>query len=165
MIVVDWSLQRLKEKLFILNKIRCVIENWLQYRLFLSNDLFLPNVNIGFLFSMVWFLYILVHEKWKLLPSLFLLDTLSVSLYIVKTLYIRSYLRSFLSCKYDFLFYFHLVTNINIATRGEEELLQGGIWFSPDISNVWGDISHSRSGHYKGISQTKKGLKKKNYKK
>ena len=156
MIVVDWSLQWLKEKLFILNMIRCVIENWLQYCLFLSNDLFLPDVNIGFYTQ--WFVFYIYWFNKKLLPSLFLLRQYHS---------IGSYPQSFLPCKYDFRISFHLVTDINIATRGEEELLQGGIWFSPGTNNVWGDISHSilNIGYSKGGLKTKKGLKKKNYEK
>ena len=55
----------------------------------------------------------------------------------------RLYPQCFVACNYDFRISFHLVTDINIATRGEEELLQGGICFSPGTKNVWSDIHHS----------------------
>ena len=131
MIVVDWSLQRLKEKLFIPKKIRCVIENWVQYWLFLSRDLFLYNIYIlasdspWFVFLSDWF-----NRNENCLHLSFLHGS-------------RLYPQCFVACNYDFRISFHLVTDINIATRGEEELLQGGICFSPGTKNVWSDIHHS----------------------
>ena len=77
----------------------------------------------------------------------------------------RLYPQCFVACNYDFRISFHLVTDINIATRGEEELLQGGICFSPGTKNVWSDIHHSILNivFSKGRWNTKKKLIKKKY--
>ena len=150
MIVVDWSLQRLKEKLLFPRRFGVQLK---------------IGSNIGSFYQEISFyiIYILAsYSPW----FAFLSDWFNRNENCLHLSFLhgsRLYPQCFVACNYDFRISFHLVTDINIATRGEEELLQGGICFSPGTKNVWSDIHHSilNIACSKGRWKTKKMIKKK----